>query len=96
MSDTDTTLEDAYRYVRGLVAADTEAVVGVQAKYEGDKLRDLMGASAGVLLGVFGNCGDSLKAKIVAGLTCGIDGDVKALQESVKAADNDLPTGMFL
>ena len=50
MSDTDT-LNDAYTYVHGLVTADPDTAIAVQKKYADDKVRDLLGASAGVLLG---------------------------------------------
>jgi len=46
-------LKDAYAYVLALVTADPTEAIQVQHEYRDEELRELFGAVAGVLLGVF-------------------------------------------
>lgn len=93
VTDSVAMVKDAYEYVLGLVTADTDRTIAVQGKYEDDKLRDLMGASAGVLLGIFQNSSGDFRSKVAAGLQYGITGD----ESFLKAANppDDVP-GQYL
>jgi hypothetical protein len=92
-TNSDDTLKDAYAYVLAIVNGNTSDVIAVQAKYKNKQVRDLMGASAGVLLGVFGKTSDTFRAKVAAGLQYGITGDKSYLDD---IAADDIPAGNYL
>lgn len=94
-TDSVDTLKDAYEYVHGLVTANTDEVIGVQSKYKNKQLRDLMGATAGVILGIFDKCSTDWRSRVALGLEYGLTGD-ESLLEKVKAADDDDRPGQYL
>ena len=79
----DKTLQDALTYVLALVELNPDGLSTVQDGYGDDRVRDLLGATAGVLLGVFGKCSEDLRKKIAAGLRFSLTGD-ETLLDAVK------------
>jgi len=80
-------LNDAYKYVLALVAADPTEAIQVQHEYRDEELRDLFGAVAGVLLGIFTKMSTPLRAQIESSLRYAITGDQSFLKAAKAVAD---------
>jgi len=86
MAESDT-LNDAYKYVLALVVVDPDSAIEVQHEYRDEELRDLFGAVAGVLLGVFAKLSTPLRAQIESSLRYAITGDESFLKAAKAVAD---------
>lgn len=90
----DNTLNDAYKYVLALVTVNPDDAIKVQHEYRDEELRDLFGAVAGVILGIFTNLSPKLRQQIESSMRYAITGDESFLQ-TAKALE-PAPPGQYL
>jgi hypothetical protein len=83
----DNTLNDAYKYVLALVSVNPDDAIKVQHEYRDEELRDLFGAVAGVVLGIFTNMSPKLRSQIELSMRYAVTGDESFLQAAAKAAE---------
>ena len=83
----DNTLNDAYKYVLALVTVNPDDAIHVQHEYRDEQLRDLFGAVAGVILGIFTSMSPKLRRQLEAGLRYAITGDESFLEAARPASD---------